>query len=125
MKIAPSLLIVMALMFVSVQTRAATLSADYLFQVCSSDEEGQETVENGHVTCQAYIAGLMDYQKMLQSMNVAPPAVAFCIPESVDMNTIQNQVYRYLKNNAEQQGPFIAAPGVAIALKTYYPCKKK
>lgn len=119
------ILCVLALILMPLTSHGATISADYLFQVCASDDEGMETVENGHVACQAYIAGVIDYQKMLQSMNVAPPAVQFCVPDTVEMNTLQDQVFRYLKANTEQQGPFIASPGVAIALQTYYPCGKK
>ena len=101
---------------------AARFSGDYLIEMCSNNTEGEELIKGGHIACQAYIAGVMDYHNVIRSLGTAP-SVDFCVPDQSAMYTLQNTVVRYLKKHKEQQGPFIAAPGVALGLYSKFPCK--
>jgi hypothetical protein len=103
---------------------AARFSGDYLLYVCDSDKDGKETTPGGHIACQAYIAGVIDYHNLVRSLGTAP-SVDFCIPESVDMNVLQEQVRAYILRHRYQHGKFVAAPGVALALYENYPCGKR
>ena len=98
-------------------------STAYLAALCERDAKGKEIVENGHTACQSYIASIVDYQKLMQSMNVAP-IIDFCVPNTVSMNRLQDVVWAYLRQNS-QHAQFIAAPAVTLALSDAYPCKKK
>ncbi len=102
--------------------QAAKFSADYLLQVCGIDETGKELVVGGHIACQAYIAGVLDYHNLVRSLGTAP-SVDFCVPEGTSMNEIHEKVRGYIATNHHEQGPFIASPGVALGLFTAYPCK--
>ncbi len=107
---------------VSVQpVSAAWFSGDYLLQVCGVDAKDQELVEGGHIACQAYIAGVLDYHNLIRSLGTSP-SVDFCVPEDVSMHEIHKNVVNYIHENHHEQGPFIAAPGVALALFQAYPC---
>lgn len=103
---------------------AAQFSGDYLLSMCASDKDGRELVKGGHMTCQAYIAGVLDYHNLIRSLGTAP-SVDFCIPDGIGLNTLQTQVASYLFKNKEQHGAFVASPAVALAMHTYYPCGKK
>jgi hypothetical protein len=103
--------------------QAARFSGDYLLHVCASDKDGKELVPGGHIACQAYIAGVLDYHNLIRSLGTSP-SVDFCIPESVDMNTLQKNVVWYLMKNRQQHAKFVAAPAVAMAMLAFYPCKK-
>ncbi len=111
-----------ALMAVS-SARAAQFSGDYLLQVCGVNAQGEELVEGGHIACQAYIAGVMDYHGLIRSLGTAP-SVDFCVPEDMSMHEIQKNVVNCIHENHHEQGPFIASPGVALALFQAYPCDK-
>ncbi len=100
---------------------AAQFTGAYLIHVCSSDSHGREIVPGGHIACQAYISGIIDYHNLMRAFDM-PPTVNFCIPKSVSLNEMQEVVLRYLKQNGQHDG-FTAAPGVAIALYGAYPCK--
>lgn len=104
--------------------QAARFSGEYLMHVCSSDAQGKELVPGGHIACQAYIAGVLDYHTLIRSLGTAP-SVDFCVPAEADMNTLQNQVESYVFKNKSEHIGFIAAPGVALALYSYYPCAGK
>lgn len=101
----------------------ALISAGYLHEICKRDDNGGETVENGHATCQAYIAGIVDYHNLLQSLGTSPN-VDVCIPAGAKLKDLQDIVWRYLDRNA-QHDTFIAAPAVTLALFQKYPCSKK
>lgn len=103
--------------------QAARFSGDYLLQMCAYDEDGKELVEGGHIACQAYIAGIIDYHNLIRSMGTAP-SVDFCVPEGASMNEIHKKILSYIYRNQHEQGPFIAAPGVALGLYQAYPCKE-
>ena len=115
-------LFVSLLIALGAQAQAARFSGGYLLQVCSFDAQGAELSPGSHVACQAYIAGILDYHALIRSMGVAP-SVDFCVPEGESLYDIQKQVVGYLVRNKQEQGPFIAAPGVALALFNAYPCK--
>ena len=91
-------------------------------QLCASDRKGKETVKGGHTACQAYIAGIIDYHKLMKSLGTAP-TIDFCVPNTESMRRLQNIVYVYLLKNAHH-AEFIAAPSVTLALYEYYPCRK-
>ncbi|MBL4805547.1 MAG: hypothetical protein JKY71_11870 [Alphaproteobacteria bacterium] len=104
------------------QERTARYSADYLLQVCSFDENGQEVIKGGHIACQGYIAGVMDYHNLISSLGTAP-SVDFCVPADTPLRQVHMNIYKYLKENRHEQGPFNAAPGVALGLYKAYPCR--
>lgn len=106
------------------QARAARFSGEYLLHVCGSDKNGKELVAGGHIACQAYIAGVLDYHTLITSLG-ASPSVEFCVPETIDMNTLQKNIESYVYKNRSQHVGFVAAPGVALALYSFYPCKGK
>lgn len=103
------------------EAQAAKFSGSYLVHVCGYNEGGGETVEGGHIACQAYIAGVVDYHNLIRSLGSAP-SVDFCIPEGVDVPDLQSVVLNYLKRNFANHDQFTAAPGVALALYEKYPC---
>ncbi len=104
-----------------VPANAARFSGEYLLHVCGSDEEGSELVEGGHIACQAYIAGVLDYHNLIRSLGTSP-SVEFCVPEGVSMNELQGLVYNYLYQNKAEHSKFIASPVVALALLSSFPC---
>jgi hypothetical protein len=108
----------------TVPAQAARFSGDYLLQMCLSDKNGKELVPGGHVACQSYIAGVLDYHNLIRSLGTSP-SVEFCVPESAGLNQLQKDVASYLYKNKSQHGAFIAAPAVALALFNAYPCGKK
>ena len=95
-------------------------SGAYLADLCASDRRGKEMVKGGHTACQAYIAGVIDYHKLMKSLGTAP-TIDFCVPNTVPMRRLQNIVFVYLAQN-EGNADFIAPPAVALALYEYYPC---
>ena len=114
---------VVLLLFAFAQpSEAARFSGQYLLHMCASDERGDEITEGGHIACQAYIAGVMDYHAILRSMGVAP-SIDFCVPAQVPMNLVQAQVTSHIFHNQKQHNGFIAAPAVALGLFENYPCR--
>lgn len=104
--------------------QAARFSGDYLLQVCASDKNGKELSPGSHIACQAYVAGILDYHSLMRSLGAAP-SLDFCVPEEENLYEIQGKVVSYIYRNRHEQGPFIASPGVAMALYQAYPCGKK
>ena len=123
MRPVPKILLVAAVLF-AMPAHAARFSGNYLLEMCASDATGKELIPGGHAVCQSYIAGQMDYHKLLQSLN-NPPGINYCVPEDVPMSKLQNIVARYLLENKNEHGSFIASPAVSLALYNAYPCKKK
>lgn len=105
-------------------TMAAQFSGSYLLHICGVDKNGKELAPGGHIACQAYIAGILDYHNLQRSLGTAP-TVDYCVPDEVNLKTLQSQVYSYVYRNQKQHNVFTAAPAVALALYTFYPCKKK
>jgi hypothetical protein len=116
----------LALLFLlcTAPAHAARFSGDYLLQMCASDDKGNELVPGGHIACQAYIAGILDYHNLISSMGTSP-SVDFCVPEDVGLNQLQQNVASYIFKHKQQHGAFVASPGVALGLYAYYPCDKK
>lgn len=106
------------------RSMAAQFSGDYLLRLCLSDRNGKELVPGGHVACQSYISGILDYHNLQKSLGTAPPTVNFCVPDDVDLGLLQKVVTLYLIRNKQHAG-FTAAPAVALALYQFYPCKGK
>lgn len=120
------LVVCLVFLAASFPASAARFSGDYLLQMCASDKDGKELVAGGHIACQAYIAGVLDYHNLLRSMGTAP-SIDFCVPEEVGLTKLQQQVSSYIFNNKREHGAFIASPAVALGLYNSYPCggKKK
>ena len=104
-------------------SQATVFSGIYLYEVCKKDGQGGELVPGGHTACQGYIAGIIDMQKFLQSLDV-DTAIPFCPPEDIQMQTMHDIVLEYLETHKQSDG-FIAAPTVAMALAEVYPCELK
>ena len=101
---------------------AARFSGAYLLELCAVDENGKERTEGGHTACQAYIAGVIDYHKVLRSMDIAP-SVEMCVPETATSAELHAHVLKYLLKNV-QHDSFVAAPAVIMALSAAYPCRR-
>lgn len=101
----------------------ARFTGAYLLKICDTKEDGKELVEGGHTACQAYISGVVDYHNMLQTLKIAP-ATAICVPETVPLNVLHQNVLKYLRINKHHDS-FVAAPAVTMALYQIYPCKKR
>ena len=101
--------------------QSARFTGAYLLDVCEMDENGNETVQGGHATCQSYISGVVDYHNVLQALRLAPK-VDICVPQSKTMNDIHKVVLNFLRKHPEHDA-FIAAPAVTMALFDVYPCK--
>ena len=86
---------------------AGMFSGAYLQQLCRSDSKGRETVKGGHTACQAYIAGVIDYHKLMKSLGTEP-LIDFCIPNTTPLRRLQNIVWVYLAKNP-QHGEFLAS----------------
>jgi hypothetical protein len=103
------------------QDTAGFFSASYLHELCRSDAKGREVVKGGHTACQAYIAGTIDYHKLMKTLGTAP-TIDFCVPNTEPMSRLQLIVWKFLAENG-QHSEFVAAPAVTLALYEYYPCK--
>ena len=68
----------------------------------------------------SYVAGVIDYQLMQQSLGTQA-SVDFCLPEDLSIEKAAVTVMLYLEKNP-MQGSFIAAPAVSMALQQAYPC---
>jgi Rap1a immunity proteins len=77
----------------------------------------------GAYFCLGYVAGIIDYHLLLQSFGTAP-TVAICLPDGVSVERAAFVVLSYLKSQP-QNGSFVAAPAVVMALGQHYPCKPK
>lgn len=105
------------------QANSAVFSGEYLLKVCSIDQRGEEIVKGGKIACQSYISGVIDYHNMLRSMDLTSN-MNFCIPDEITLNEIHSVVLSYLVRNKKLHRNFVAAPAVAMALFSKYPCKK-
>ncbi|MFP4314368.1 MAG: Rap1a/Tai family immunity protein [Alphaproteobacteria bacterium] len=103
-------------------SKAAQFSGAYLIHVCGSDAKGKEIAPGGHIACQAYIAGILDYHNLLRTLGTAP-SVDFCVPKNTELKKLQTQVFSYVFKHRQQHGSFTAAPAVALGLHNAYPCK--
>ena len=116
------LFLLFVLSFPVLQTaQAARFSGEYLLNMCASDKNGKELVKGGHIACQAYIAGVLDYHNLIRSLGTAP-SVDFCVPANATLNDLQKRVVSYIFRNKNEHAKFIASPGVALALYEMFPC---
>ena len=111
------------IVFMPAKANAARFSGEYLIKVCSMNKYGEEIVKGGKIACQAYISGVIDYHNMLRSMDLTSD-MNFCIPKDVSLNEIHARVLAYMYDRAKLHRKFVAAPGVAMALFSIYPCGK-
>lgn len=102
---------------------ASRFTGAYLLHLCEMDKKGNEIVKGGHTACQSYIAGVLDYHNVLQSLYLAPK-VDICVPQKTTMNTMHAIVLKYLRAHGEHDA-YVAAPAVTMAIYQVYPCKKK
>ncbi len=98
-------------------------SGAYLLHVCEMDAKGKEIVKGGHTACQAYITGVIDYHRILQSMKLAPK-IDICVPTKTPVAQVHRVVLAYLRKHKENDA-FIAAPAVTMALYKAFPCRRK
>ena len=103
-------------------SHAARFTGDYLLTVCAVDEDGKERVPGGHIACQAYIAGILDYHNLMRSLGT-PPGMDFCVPPQVGLTTLHGQVAHYLFKGRDEHDDFLASPAVALTFFTQYPCQ--
>lgn len=102
---------------------SARFSGEYFIKVCMLDASGEEIVPGGKIACQSYISGVIDYHNMLRSMDLTTD-MNFCIPEGVTLNEVHLRVLSYMYKRVKLHRNFVAAPGVAMALFSTYPCHK-
>ncbi|MCB9981779.1 MAG: hypothetical protein H6860_05205 [Rhodospirillales bacterium] len=57
------------------------------------------------------------------SQNVLIMLCSNCIYYGTPLKEIHQKVWGYIASHHHEQGPFIAAPGVALALFSAYPCE--
>jgi len=97
-------------------------SAAYMREICKSDSDGNETVQGGHTACQAYIAGVLDYNGTLKALGTEP-SLSICFPRPVPIADMQKIVLRYIEKNPPVDA-FAAAPTVIMALAEAFPCRR-
>jgi hypothetical protein len=102
------------LSFSSTPAAAAYVTGADLARQCESNEAKQV------YACMSYVAGVIDYQLMQQSMGTQP-SVDFCLPDDLSIEKAAVTVMLYLEKNPMQDS-FIAAPAVTMALQQAYPC---
>lgn len=93
---------------------AIFMTAHELNQGCMAD--AQKDVNY----CLGYIAGVIDYHVMMQSLGTAP-TIDFCLPDDLSVQQAAVAVLSYL-TKSPQNGAFIAAPAVTLALHESFPC---
>lgn len=102
---------------------SAQFSGAYMREICKSNPDGSETVKGGHAACQAYIAGVMDYNGTLKALGTSP-SLSICFSRKVSVVEMQKIVWRYIDRNPPVDA-FAAAPAVIMALAEAFPCKRR
>lgn len=100
---------------------AKPVQAQYMTGADLSQSCAADSGANAINRCLGYIAGVIDYHVVMQSLGTNP-STDFCLPKGLLVEEAAITVLAYLKNRPDQQG-FIAAPAVALALNAVYPCK--
>ncbi len=93
---------------------AAYLTGNDLLHACESRRAASVK------SCMSYVAGVIDYQFMLQSLGTEPPT-DFCLPRHFPLDKATVVVAVYLQKHPSLQ-PIIAAAAVTMALAEAYPC---
>jgi hypothetical protein len=83
-------------------------------------EECLATADKDTFYCLGYIAGVIDYHVMLQSLGTAP-TIDFCLPPGLPVDQAAVTVLSYLRKYP-QNSDFIAGPTIALALHAKFPC---
>lgn len=96
--------------------QAQFLTGADLLAHCQSDE-GKRVY-----SCMNYVAGVIDYHVVMQSLGTAP-TISFCLPAKVGIEEATVVVMAYLKKSPHHLA-FIAAPAVTMALAETWPCAK-
>jgi hypothetical protein len=117
MKSLPFFLLAALLCLAPRPAAAAYMTGADLLEMCESDKPADI------FGCMNYVAGVVDYQLMQQSLGTEPPGIDFCLPDGTTMQAASVVVMRYLRKNP-QMGEVIAAPTVPMALHDAYPCGK-
>ncbi|MBI1215582.1 MAG: hypothetical protein GC185_07175 [Alphaproteobacteria bacterium] len=71
--------------------------------------------------CVNYVAGVIDYHVMLQSLGTAP-TISFCLPANLTKEQAAVVVMAYLRTRP-QHDAFIAAAAIPLALNKTFPCR--
>lgn len=100
--------------FKSFPAAAAFVTGEELVKECQSSDA------RNIYACMNYVAGVIDYQLVQQSLGTEP-SVDFCLPDDISIQKAAVTVMLYLEKNP-MQGTFIAAPAVTMALQQAYPC---
>ena len=119
-------LMIFLLMVLAGPTEAAERAMSYmrsidLLSMCRM--EGTDKATHLSSFCETYVAGVIDTQNMLKSMDFVTP-VTFCIPEQYSIQQVTEIVLNDLASSP-QHDHFVAAPAVTLALFKAFPCKKK
>lgn len=116
MKKAIGIFLMMALLLAGARPVAAMyVSTSELARSCLSKKD--EEVYG----CVNYIAGVIDYHILMQSLGTAP-TIPFCLPKDITMSQAAIIVMTYLRS-APQHDDFIAAASVPLALNKAFPCR--
>lgn len=107
---------VLALFLFQKDAKAQFLTGADLLAHCQSDE-GKRVY-----SCMNYVAGVIDYHVVMQSLGTAP-TTSFCLPAKVGIEEATVVVMAYLKKSPHHLA-FIAAPAVTMALAENWPCEK-
>lgn len=102
----------------SLYKKVQYMTGQELAAACAEDSAPQEIYR-----CLGYISGVIDYHTMLQSLGTNP-TTHFCLPEGTLAEEAAIEVLSYLRRRPDQ-GFFIAAPVVALALNHVYPCPRE
>lgn len=117
----PAAAIVIAIMLLLALSGGRTAHAQYMTGADLSQSCAADSGANAINRCLGYIAGVIDYHIVMQSLGTTP-STDFCLPKGLLVEEAAINVLAYLKRKPDQLG-FIAAPAVTLALNAVYPCK--
>lgn len=80
------------------------------------------TNKQDNTACIYYIAGVIDYHSVLQSLAIAP-TIDFCLPDSISKEQAAVLVLAYMRQSP-QHDAFIAATSIPLALNRVFPCRR-
>lgn len=95
---------------------AVYVTGEELVRSCISQHKQDNTA------CIYYIAGVIDYHSVLQSLAIAP-TIDFCMPDSISKEQAAVLVLAYMRQSP-QHDAFIAATSIPLALNKVFPCRR-
>jgi hypothetical protein len=111
---AAAVLLTVALLFCAAPpARAGFVSTEDLTRSCMSSKKEQVGM------CLNFIAGVIDYHILLQSMG-SQPIIDFCLPNNITIEDAGVAVMTYLKKHPEHDA--LAAAVVPLALNDAWAC---